>query len=376
MAPATQAQPIECAAQTQGVFIEHTFDSGASWSGCALLNDRHGLELQNLAYRAPGDSQRLVLQSLHLGQLFLHYHQDNQANLLINPSQGLGGVNALPLNSTTCSGELLGSGDYFCTEVMATGILAKYSNQASIQGEQWRIFSVSLRDSLTWQTSITLAEDGRITPGISLSGRATQTTDDPRYGVALDGSNRYTSAATLLANWRMAFAINGTADDDTVEEFDFPLNAAAGNQRTMQVFALSTESLRVVEPERFRGWRVRDQSGSGYYLDPQNSGFRFVSRQFNWPQFDLAVTRLHPCERHAQFNDTLNGSCSDNLDAFINGESLLQQSPVLWFNLARTYRPRREDIPAIASVQLTFDLLPFDWTTASPFEAPFGSADE
>ena len=41
---------------------------------------------------------------------------------------------------------------------------------------------------------------------------------------------------------------------------------------------------------------------------------------------------------------------------------------MLWYSLSRTLDPRLEDWPVIRDVAFQFDLTPFDWTAASPFE--------
>lgn len=352
--------------------LTHTFDSGAAWTACAQLDQRHGLELTDIAYRAPADISRPVLNSLHLGQLLLHYHEDSEAFALVDAT-GLGGTANRILNSAGCSGELLSIGErqpQLCAVTRATGLLAKYNMHRGTQGEAWHVFSVSQRGAHTWQIGVVLGEDGRITPQVSLSGRIQRTTGNPLYGVQVDNSERYASRATIVANWRLDFALDTDAGHAVVEEYEFMLDPALGNRRPMQVHQHVTEALRKVERKRFRGWRIRDTDGRGYYLDPQDAGYAYISRQTNWAQFDLAITRRNPCERHALLNSSTTPGCGASLDDFINGESLVDQSPVLWYSQTRSWHPRREDLPAIASVDTRFDLLPFDWTAASPFEVP------
>ncbi len=135
----------------------------------------------------------------------------------------------------------------------------------------------------------------------------------------------------------------------------------------MEVKPIVTESLLTVARDDFRGWRVVDQSGAGYYLDPQNSGYQTVSSSYNWAKFDLAVTAYNSCEHLAHDNNV--NACENNLDEFTNGEALDGQAPVLWYTQSRIYRPRTEDNPVISSVHTEFELLPFEWTASSPFEA-------
>jgi len=99
---ASHALALECAA---GQSIEHSFASGASWRFCVVLDEHHALELQQLHYQAPGDASRKVLQHLHLGQALLHYHNKENADVLIGENK-LGGYSLKTLNEQICDGDL------------------------------------------------------------------------------------------------------------------------------------------------------------------------------------------------------------------------------------------------------------------------------
>jgi len=105
----------------------------------------------------------------------------------------------------------------------------------------------------------------------------------------------------------------------------------------------------------------------GYYLDPQSSGFDFVSRQDNWASFDLSVTRAEPCERFASNNTSVIVDCGNSLDQFVNGESITGEDTVVWFSLARQLLPKAEDYPVISTREASFKLIPFDWSASTPF---------
>ena len=370
--------------------MEHSFASGASWSFCAVLDEHHALELQQLYYQAPGDTSRRVLQHIHLGQVLLHYHDKQTAEMLIGENK-LGGQSLKTLNEQICDGELHSLGDSnpkLCSFVRNTGLLAKYNLRPGLQGQQYQLFSVSEYQGLTFQIQIGLSEDGRIVPSVSLSGRTDSTTADTRFGNALlnpvTNESIISTQATVLYTWRMAFAMNDDAPNDTVEEFNFKLEPLLGNRRPMTVALLSTEALRDKDRNQFRGWRVKDANGSGYYLDPQNSGFGYSDWNNNWAQFDLALTAFDECERHSRIgvlskplspegetNNTEsdnNKECQGSLDDFVDGESMINRSPVLWYSLTRVFRPKTEDFPIISSMQSEFEIVPFDWTPTSPFE--------
>ena len=373
-------QPTSASAMVceNGTEIQHSFDSGASWFFCASLNEYHALEISTVHYQAPGDRSRQVLQLAHLGQLLLHYHDSNTPIALIG-ANALGGDALQPFSDAVCAGERYPGGvmrNMLCTEVQSSGLLAKYAMRRGVQGEQFRVYSVSTYNGLTFQIGYGLSEDGKVSPFVSMSGQPLHSTTDERFGNAL--INPTTDAkiigtqATLLFTWRLVFAINGDGQDDRVEEFNFTLLPDAGNRRPMQVSQLQTETFRNTKRDVFRGWRVRDDSGRGYYLDPQKNGYAYRDSNNNWAQFEVAVTAFNPCQQHALLADNLsstdNDHCVGSLDQFVNGDSLVNRQPVLWYSLARIYRPRAEDYPFISAVQTEFDLLPFDWTNASPFE--------
>lgn len=375
-----QTSHVHAAIQCQsGQAMEHTFASGANWRFCALLDEHHALELQQLHYQAPGNISRKVLQHLHLGQALLHFHDKQSADVLIGENK-LGGQALSSLNEQVCEGELhsIGAAEpTMCSFVRDTGLLAKYNLRPGLQGQQYQLFSVSKYQGLTLQIQIGLSEDGRIVPSVTLSGRTTATTTDTRFGNALvnplNNEEILSTQASVLFTWRMAFAMSDDTQSDTVEEFNFKLEPSLGNRRPMSVTELSTEALRNIDRNLFRGWRVKDANGSGYYLDPQNSGFRYSDTSNNWAQFDFALTAYDECERHSRIGATNNETdnsqeCMGSLDDFVNGESLINRNPVIWYSLSRVFRPKTEDFPIVSSMQTEFEIIPFDWTPTSPFE--------
>lgn len=362
--------------------IVHAFDSGAAWQFCVVLDDEHALEIQNLHYQAPGDTSRQVLKQLHLGQILIHQHDATDVAPLIGnnaKSQRLGGHSLVTLNENSCQGELVNNvqqGDKLCNRERPTGLLAKYSKRPGLQGEQYQIFSVSKYQGLNFKIMVGLSEDGRISPSVSLSGQQSQTASNEAFGTKvlnpILNEEIISTSATILYNWRMVFALNGDEANDIVEEFNFTLRPELGSRRPMEVSTLSTETFRNIDRDSFRGWRVRDTDGRGYYLDPQNSGYSYWDNKNNWAQFDLAVTRFNQCEKHssikAQRSINEIDPCNATLDQFVNGESMTETNPVLWYSLTRIHRPSAEDFPVIATMISDFDIIPYDWTPTSPFE--------
>lgn len=359
-----------------GVSLQHSFVSGASWSLCASVDNNHGLRVSSVHYRAPGDSLRSVLADAHLGQLLLHYHDSAQAEPQVNTSQPNADDTAtsrpIKFTDASCPGVRLGTTsepDSLCEIIKNNRTLAKFAQRPSLNSQSWELASAISRDALVWTTAITFTEDGQIRPAVRLSGRASRNNTDTRFASALPSGLPSLTRAAVRSTWRMVFDVD-TDSADRIEQFDFPLDAQRGNVRPMQISAVNTEALLNVNRETFRGWRMVDGGGgAGYYLDPANSGFSYTSRSNNWAQFDMAFTRLNTCEQYASLNvQTSNQECGNNLDDFVNGESLINSTPVAWYSQMRNMDLTLEDWPVISEFALTFDLIPFDWTASSPFE--------
>lgn len=378
--PSATAQQTDCGNMQA---LDHAFASGAMWSMCLSIEASHGLSIHSASYRAPGDTLRQVLSEAHMGQVLLHYHDSATATAQINPALqtqlSAAGSDLLSMNGNLCQGsrlEVSGVPEAVCSRIRDNRILAKYAQRPSIQSQSLELSSAFQRETLTWTTRYNFTEDGQIRPSLSLSGRAARTSSDARYSQTVPSVAEPVTRATVLATWRLVFDLD-TPATDRIQQFDFPLDTDDNNRRPMQVTELDTETLLQVNRENFRGWRVIDASGAGYYLDPANSGFHYRSADMNWAQFDAAVTAYRPCERHALLNTGAlragedppsPGACGSSLDAFVDGENLAAAQPVLWYSLSRTLDPRIEDWPVLRDITLTFDLLPFDWTAASPFE--------
>lgn len=354
-----------------GTQLAHSFASGAAWTLCARTDEQHALEVSQVHYRAPGDTSRSVLDIAHIGQILIHYHDETAARAQINTEQM---PRQIHMTASNCGGELLlqdAANATLCSRIEDNRTLAKFAQTPSLQSQRWELSSALQREGLVWVISIAFTEDGQITPALSLSGRARQSDGAPAFVAALPESNRQLARATILSTWRLAFNLDDGAAD-TVQQFEFALDSARGNRRPMQVSQFDTEALATVNRTNFRGWRVSDPAGPGYYLDPSNSGFSFTGSTYNWARFDVALTGFKDCERYALNNEVMvndAADCGTSLDDFVNGETLVDTQPVLWFSQSRTLNPTNEHWPVISHVHQSFTLLPFDWTSTSPFEA-------
>ncbi|MFK7889628.1 MAG: hypothetical protein AB8B63_02340 [Granulosicoccus sp.] len=364
------AQSDDC--PVGSTLLEQSFSSGAQWTLCAEVNASHGLTLSKVRYRAPGDTSRSVLHLAHLGQILMHYHDQLDAlPLILNPPGNRHRL--LPITENNCDGERLieqAGIARLCSRIEDNIFLSKYATIPALHSKNWELSTVLQREFLTLAVSVTFSEDGVITPAISFSGISADYGSNPLYAQTLNGSTLAVTRTTILATWRLVFDLD-TPAFDKVEQYEFPLLTARSNRRPMQVRPFAREILANINRENFRGWRIRDPDGPGYYLDPSNSGFDYRSQEYNWAQFDLAVTRFKACEQYATNNSALaeSSACGRNLDNFINGETLQGAQPVLWFTQSRTLDPSNEDWPIIRNFRQSFSLMPFDWTTFSPFDS-------
>ena len=365
------AQDTNC---PQGSVLQQSFSSGASWSVCATVSDTHGLGLSNIYFRAPGDSSRSVLSEAHVGQILLHYHDKANAEPQLSPLTTLTEESRQTtirrLSQATCMGEIISIGEQpgsICSRVENNRTLAKYAQRDSLHSEAWELSSTLLRESLTWNISWTFTEDGQIRPEVSVSGRAARTQLDEQFAQNKRTDIPRLTRATILSTWRLVPALD-TDSLDTVEQFDFPLLVADDNRRPMQISAIIEEAFIEVDRQQFRGWRLVDASGAGYYLDPANQGYSYSSTEHNWANYEVAFTRYNACEQYALENPDANDTCGAHLNDFVNAESLSEQQVVMWYSQTHLLNPSIEDWPILGDVQIGFDLLPFDWTDTSPFE--------
>lgn len=357
-----------------GTALQHTFDSGASWSLCAHVSGVNALHISQAFFRAPGDLNRSVLAEAQLSQILLHYHDSPvEEPQIVSPSTNSAADSQIViLNDRSCDGQVLGTTRHpnsLCQRIKRNGILAKFNQRPSVQTESWELSSAITRETLIWNVSWTFTEDGQIRPRLSLSGRASRSSSNEQHAQQTRTDIPPMTRAAIVSTWRLVPALDTDAPD-TLEQFDFPLDIDAGNRRPMQITPLRKESFLAMNRENFRGWRIIDDSGAGYYLDPANNGFNYTSARFNWANYTLALTRKNSCELYALGNaaSTADTQCGTNLDDFVDDESLAGAELVVWFNQTRHIDPGIEDWPVIRDVQLGFDLLPFDWTTTSPFE--------
>ena len=364
-----------------GTSLTHVYPSGAQWAVCAALDDNVGLHLSELHYQAPGAEPRRTFSELHLGGLLEHYHNESQERSVLS-ELNFGGDAFVSFKAHNCPGELVALKDgsnNLCAVGYADRILAKFGSTSVLQSHRWDVIAAASDGQDVWEVSISFGEEGSITPTVKRSGVIHRFTHNLNFGsTGFENSGdggAYAVNSTLLATWRIVpgFALefdeNDAGDGLRVEQYDFPLRTDLGNRRPMSVQTLTTETLRQLDRETFRTWVITGPSGAGYSIDVQNNGFQYRSKRYNWSLFDLALTRFKACEKVTLDNPLGNtdSACGTSLEAFINGESLQNSIPVIWFSQSIPIVPSAEDRPLMQTRTVSFDLVPFDWTDVSPF---------
>ncbi len=364
--------------QPKATPFSHYFDSGAQWNFCWHIDQHAGLTLTNVHYGPPAEPATKVLDSASLAQILFKYDQDVAAEHVIT-STGLGESNHIAPEPSHCaegSSVINENGQGICTKVRDLNTLTTVRRSKTLRRHELSLHAFSSVGTKTFEQVWRFSEDGQIEPAVRLSGNLDRFTNNAQYGSAIATDVPLASNAALLFTWRLDFNIGGTPANDVVEQFDFVSHITNVVRRSISKRKLSSESFNNVERTQFRGWLIRDTELSagigrttrmGYYLDPQSSGFDFVSRHNNWAGFDFSVTRAEVCERFASNNSVVNVECGNSLDQFVNGESITGEDIVVWFSLARQLLPKAEDYPVITAREGSFKLIPFDWSASTPF---------
>lgn len=362
---------------TSATPITLDFQSGARWELCWEIDHHSGLVLSQIHYGGPEMPLRKIMDSASIAQIVFQYDEDTTASHLLSEF-GLGGEhwNEGALNCT--HGEwIAGNKHNICLTRRELNLLARARHYQSLPRNEITLTAMSTIGLNNFQQSWRFSEDGELKPALAYSGKITRYTTDSSFGSKVDNTDRFASNATLLVNWRLNFNINDTPKNDDIHEFNFISDSASDLKKKSTIKAIEHESFRKTNNSDFRGWRISDRDFSsgdnshdsptriGYYLDPQPSGYRLVTKDSSWTEYDIAITNQQECEKLASKNHVIHQDCGNNLTEFVSGESI--QDPVVWFSLTRHFSPSKEDFPAIRSNPIEFSLIPFDWSASSPF---------
>ena len=365
-----RAQTIACSAAN---LIDVTLSTGGRWQMCWETRALEGIVLHDITYTAPGQPTRMVLAQANLAQIHVPY-DDNGARFHDLSDYGLGGGNLNDLTPADCpNGTLVrdGTKDVLCQQIQSTGYALKYYTTQQ-QGSALNLFSVSHIGMYNYVSELRFHDNGSIEFGVGATGQLQRISSDPIYGWPLNnGSTTYGVAHLHNYYWRLDFDLNGTPNNDQVDQIEFAANALQ-DQFTLGVTPLTIEAARAVSPVTFRSWRIKDTAANNsdghaisYHLEAEPAHlFRGPSYE-PFTQNEFYVTVNKTCEKYASHNPTGTG-CGNNVAAFVNGESLTGADLVVWYGMTFHHLPRDEDQAFMSPHWSSFTIVPRDWSATNP----------
>jgi primary-amine oxidase len=367
---AARAQTITCSASN---LVDVTLTSGARWQMCWETRTLEGIVLHDITYTAPGQPERMVLAQANLAQVHVPY-DDNGARFHDLSDYGLGGNNLDDLTPGDCpNGTLIrdGSKDVLCRQIQPEGYAYKYYATQQ-QGYALNLFSVSHIGQYNYVPELHFYDNGVIEFGVGATGQLQRLGSNPAYGWPLNAGNT-TYGISHMHNyyWRLDFDINGTPNDDQVEQIEFTPNGAR-ELFTIGQTPFTTEAARAVSPVTFRSWRIKDTVASNadghaisYHLEAEPSHLFHGPSYEPFTQNELYVTVNKPCEKFVSHNPTT-GGCGGDVSAFVNGESLSGADLVVWYGLSFHHLARDEDQTYMSPHWSSFKIVPRDWSATNP----------
>lgn len=367
---AARAQSVAC---SPGYAIDVTLNSGARWQMCWETRSREGIVLHDITYTAPGQPARMVLAQANLAQVHVPYDDDG-ARFHDLSDFGFGGVYLDDLTPADCpNGTLIreSTKDVLCQQIDSAGYNYKYySTQA--QGEFLNLFSVSHIGAYNYVPQWRFYDNGAIEPSVGATGQLQRIGSNPAYGWLLNSNNTYGISHIHTYYWRLDFDLNGTTNDDVVEEIEFTPNGAQ-DHFAMGLTAFITETARPVSPITFRSWRVKDASVTNtdghaisYHLEANPAHLFHGPTYEPFTQNEFYVTVNDVCERFVS-NNVYGGGCGgENVTQFVNGQSLTSADIVVWYGLTFHHLPRDEDQNYMYAHWSNFVIAPRDWSALNP----------
>ena len=365
-----RAQTITCSPSN---LVDVTLSSGARWQMCWETRTLEGIVLHDITYTAPGQPARMVLAQANLAQIHVPY-DDNGARFHDVSDYGLGGNNLNDLTPGDCpNGTLIrdGAKDVLCQQVQSAGYAYKYYTTQQ-QGHALNLFSVSHIGQYNYIPELHFYDSGVIEFGVGATGKLQRYGTNPAYGWPLNsGNTNYGVSHMHNYYWRLDFDINGTPNDDQVEELEFTPNAAR-DLFTLGRTPFTTEAARAVSPLTFRSWRVRDTVAANtdghaisYHIEAEPAHLFHGPSYEPFTQNELYLTVNKTCEKLASHNPT-SGGCGGDLSAFVNGESLSGADLVVWYGLSFHHLARDEDESHMSPHWSSFQIVPRDWSATNP----------
>ena len=358
-------------------YINKTLPNGATWDMCWTQDDKQGIRYHHVFYQPKDEPRRMVLYDASIAQIHVPY-DDNGARYHDVSDFGLGADNLVNLRENECkSGEF---GYYngkaaVCQQVIKGD--AAFRNGSDVKTQNYlKLFSISDVGEYLYSSEWEFHEDGRILPAIQATGSLQRfgNVDKEQHGWLMANDSEGSVGLSHMHNffWRLDFDIDQTGNNDTVQEINYSDYAG---KRFRELTTFTTEAARPVNPDSMRSWLVKDANtlnnkghNIGYELRLSQAGQREIGPSFEPFTFnDFFVSKSKTCERVASHNKRVYTDCStDNLNEFVDGESIQGQDIVTWVGVSFYHMPRSEDSPYMDAHESTFEIIPRDWHASNP----------
>ena len=348
-------------------YINETLPNGAKWDMCWSHRQREGIIFHHIRYTPKNGQRRLILNHAAVAQIHVPY-DDNGARYHDISDYGIGGRNMLDLNVDECSGGTLyqfGGKNILCKQIEKREFAYKSGANTS-GGNSLSLFSVSPVGAYFYIPTWRFMDDGTIEPWIGATGALQRFGNNQSRGWLL-GDNRIGISHLHNFFWKLDFDLNNTANDDVIEEINFPL-VNGKRQRTTTVF--SNEAARKVNPNTMRRWRIKDaatKNGNNHSIsydiilgDTGHQDIGPASEPFT--HNDFYVTKQRNGEKFASHNP----SGGKNLAEYVNGENIDNQDTVIWAGVTFYHMPRSEDAPHMDAHWSHMQIIPRDWHASNP----------
>ncbi|MET4159337.1 hypothetical protein [Agromyces sp. PvR057] len=396
---ATAAAPtVNCSGDAR---IEKSFDNGTEWQMCWRIDSKHGLVLEQVAVKAPGeDSYRRVLDSVSLGQLNVPY--DTGKNVWNDiTSYGFGNQYLQKLSAAECSTGTLrdygqawsitrrGETTNYLRTIPAlcvtdtTRDLAYRSHEqtwGSIEdaplftatGQAFNLTIISKVDWYEYATKVEFTDEGAISFNLGATGDVSYEDFDAD---ATTGWPIGTDAADFAAShwhnafWRLDFGLDGQALQQ-VEQYDSTLGEPGEKAPLMHTTGTAIEHpANLVPAADTTWWRVVAPESRNADNHARSYEFVFPGSQLYQgnpiTQPLISVTNYADCEQFASNN--LNPACPNLsvLDYVANSADAALTDPVAWVNSGFHHVVRDEDQSPMQTHWQSFSIMPRDWTAQS-----------
>jgi len=355
-------------------YIDQTMPNGTRWDMCWTHDAAQGVRYHNIHYTPKDDSRRMVLYDASVAQIHVPY-DDNGARYHDVSDYGLGDENLLSLSAGDCVG---GTRSYYnskaaiCRSMSKDGSAYRH-NEVRQDLHMLKVFSVSRVGEYLYAAEWRFYSDGRIVPSIIATGAL------QRYGGASAEQHGWLIAGTSSIGlshmhnfyWRLDFDLNRSGSNDQVQEINYSEYAG---KRYRQMTSFNNEVARSVNPTTMRSWLIKDGDSTNrkghsisYEIRMNESGQREIGPSFEpFTENDIYISKSKSCEKVASHNKRVYDCATDNLDEFVNGESIQGQDIVAWVGVSFYHMPRSEDAPYMDAHVSSYEIVPRDWHTVNP----------